>query len=117
MVWICSRLLYFPSFWGSISCSRSPEKLPNKFSPVDAIFVGYDPSHKAYRCYIPSLGDVVATNNVKFVKCLFPHRQKIDYTPDSSTINSSDIMFGSTVAANASIPLIYNGSCFAQCGF
>ena len=45
---------------------------------VDAIFVGYSPDHKAYRCYVPDLQDIVISNNVKFQDDYFPYRKKRD---------------------------------------
>lgn len=88
-----------------------PEKRPTAFSPVtvDAIFVGYDPSHKAYRCYVPNLGDVVVSNNVFFMDSEFPYRTHVTDL-ETTPINSSDVMFGNTAAAGASLPLIFDNS-------
>lgn len=74
-----------------------PAKRPSAFSPVssDAIFVGYSPVHKAYRCYVPDLKDVIISNNVKFTDTVFPCLQSPSLL-DNDGIDSlpSDVLFG-----------------------
>ena len=78
-----------------------PAKRTSVFSPVssDAIFVGYSPAHKAYRCYVPALKDIVISNNVKFNDNVFPClKTPTVLDEDSSNRLPSDILFGSSAS-------------------
>ena len=72
---------------------------------ADAIFVGYSPDHKAYRCYVPDLQDIVISNNVKFQDDYFPYRKKrdMDKVEDQTKI-LSDIYAGAA-AGGAYLPV------------
>lgn len=83
-----------------------PAKRTSAFSPVssEAIFVGYSPVHKAYRCYVPALKDVIISNNVKFNDSVFPClKSPTVLDVDSSNSLPSDILFG-TSAPGAYLP-------------
>ena len=69
------------------------EKRPSTFSPTSimGIFVGYEPFHKAYRCYIPELNDIVISANVSFQDKIFPFKDGTVIKPES--VSQKDIMF------------------------
>ena len=72
-----------------------PENRTSSFAPVSVsgILVDFSTVHKAYRCFIPSLKDVVISNNVKFNDTLFPYK-KFAKLPMSNTLPPSDVNFG-----------------------
>ena len=72
-----------------------PEKRTSAFSPVSVsgILVGFSSVHKAYRCFIPSLKDVVISNNVKFNDKLFPYK-RFENLPIPNKLPPSDVNFG-----------------------
>ena len=72
-----------------------PENRTSSFAPVSVsgILVDFSTVHKAYRCFIPSLKDVVIFNNVKFNDTLFPYK-KFAKLPMSNTLPPSDVNFG-----------------------
>ena len=72
-----------------------PEKRDSIFTPVASpgVMVGYSPTHKAYRCYVPAIDDIVVSSNVRFDDTKFPMTE--DSSTDTSTsMNPSDIYFG-----------------------
>ncbi|TID31301.1 hypothetical protein CANINC_000106, partial [Pichia inconspicua] len=76
-----------------------PEKRSNIFSPVSiaAIFVGYSPTHKAYRVFVPQFDDIFISNNVRFDDSQFPMLNPMNHSIQSgslASVSSSDIFFG-----------------------
>lgn len=85
-----------------------PEKRQSTFSStsIEGIFMGYEPNHKAYRCYIPSLQDIVISCNVKFDELVFPFKNNTQVLEVSNIPEylPSDILFGSS-AKGINIPI------------
>ncbi|TID30591.1 hypothetical protein CANINC_000822, partial [Pichia inconspicua] len=76
-----------------------PEKRSNIFSPVSVagIFVGYSPSHKAYRIFVPQVNDIFVSNNVRFDDSKFPLLNPDNHIFQSGSMGAttaSDIFFG-----------------------
>lgn len=74
-------------------------KRSSALSPVssDAIFVSYNPTHNAYRCYVPNLEDMIISNNVKFHDNFFPClKSPTILNEDSSESPPSNTFFGSS---------------------
>ena len=88
-----------------------PQKRNNIFSPVSVpgIFVGYSPTNKAYRVFVPHLDNVFISNNVQFDDTSFPMMDplKRPRLVESGDLTPSDIFFG---ASAGGIPAVSGGS-------
>ena len=83
-----------------------PEKRTSSFSPVSVsgVLVGLSSLYKAYRYFIPSLNDIVFSNNVKFNDKLFPYKKSTDL-PISNMLPPSDVNFGAKTGG-AVLPMV-----------
>lgn len=98
--WFGYALIYsiFHSFEVQCHVPIPQTKRLSAFSPVssDAIFVGYSPANKAYRCYVPNLKTCIISNNVNFNDYVFPCVQSPDLLNEDSSGSFPSDIFGSS---------------------